>query len=94
MPKGRLLSAEQLGIIEAAYRAGKGTVQAAREAGCSEQSARNKYGRFRRQGIPCAERVRTKRGPVEPALPKYTGPAVIGRAITAPTPPVGPGWIG
>lgn len=30
----------------------------------------------------------------DPPLPRYSGPALIGKAITSPPKPEGPGWIG
>lgn len=92
----RSLGPDVLAKLEAAYRDGKLPREAAMEAGCCEQTARNKFVGFRLADTPRLAPVKRKRPrrvvSIYDRLPRYTGPTMIGKAIPSKLPV--DGWIG
>ena len=92
------ISTFDVATLEDCFRSGASGVAAAEVIDCSEPTAYRYFRAFKFAGVPCRKIVgqgaRVRKMHFDPPLPRYVGPAWIGKAITAPTPPIGSAWIG
>lgn len=85
----------QLAALREAYLRGDSIKEAAAHADVSVQTAWRKFKRFVHEGLMRPPRLRARSRYYSPrGIPRYTGPVMIGNAITTPPAPVGPDWIG
>lgn len=96
-----MLDREKVDKLEYAWRHGHRLLPTVKAIGCSWFTGKRYFLKFEAAGIPRGEirkfvrpRGRPGRRPWLDELPVYNGPTMIGTAITPPTPPVGPEWIG
>ena len=96
------LPPETIEALRAHYRAGTRASHVARAVEIrrkvSESTVSRWFAMFAAEGEVRGQlapsRVRQRMVYEAYGTPIYDGPAMIGTAITEPTPPVGPGWIG
>ena len=88
------LSTLAIAELENAYRGGLTGSEAARRVRCAQTCARNYFAEFEGDCIPRGVRAPNPGNSIVRPPPRYTGPAIIGKRITAPTRPEGAGWIG
>lgn len=88
------LSTLAIAELENAFRSGLSASAAARRVRCAQTSANNYFAEFAGDCIPRGVRAPNPGNSIVPPPPRYTGPAIIGKRITAPTRPEGSGWIG
>lgn len=91
------VSAEKRDKLKAHYLAGSTQRHTAHSVGVHENTVSAKFLEFRAEGLhrgPSRRKWHVSRKRTEPLRSVYTGPDMLGKAITKPPAPIGPDWIG